>query len=99
MLAKERRLKRYQQRVKQYRQNRTLQTNERKFYINWEGVTRKHTTNRMQKKPNDFGQKYDNQKKHYENAEWINKITRELDGIEEGPKTEIHIDLLKTTLK
>ena len=38
-------------------------------------------------------------KKHNENAEWINNITRELEGLEEGPKTEIHIDLLKTTLK
>ena len=25
-------------------------------------MTRKHTSNRMQKKPNDFGQKYGNQK-------------------------------------
>ena len=31
-LAKEGRLKRYRQRVKQYRQNRTFQNNERKFY-------------------------------------------------------------------
>ena len=31
-MAKEGRLKRYQQRVKQYRQNRTFQNNERKFY-------------------------------------------------------------------
>ena len=38
-------------------------------------------------------------KKHNENAEWINNITRELEGLEDGPKTEIHIDLLKTTLK
>ena len=38
-------------------------------------------------------------KKHYENAEWINNITKELEGDEEGPKTEIHIDFLKTTLK
>ena len=38
-------------------------------------------------------------KKHNENAEWINNITRELEGLEEGPKTEIHIDLLKKTLK
>ena len=37
--------------------------------------------------------------KHSDNAEWINNITRELEGLEEGPKTEIHIDLLKTTLK
>ena len=32
MLAREGRLKRYRQRVKQYRQNRTFQNNERKFY-------------------------------------------------------------------
>ena len=38
-------------------------------------------------------------KKHNENVEWINNITRELDGLEEAPKTEIHIDLFKTTLK
>ena len=33
------------------------------------------------------------------NTEWINHITRELQELEEGPKTEIHTDLLKTTLK
>ena len=38
-------------------------------------------------------------KKHHENAEWINNITRELEGLEEGPEMEIHVDLLKTTLK
>ena len=32
ILAKEGRLKRYRRRVKQYRQNRTFQNNERKFY-------------------------------------------------------------------
>ena len=38
-------------------------------------------------------------KKHNENAEWIKNITRELEGLEEGTKTEIHIDLPKTTLE
>ena len=38
-------------------------------------------------------------KKRDEKAEWINYITRELEGLEEGPKAEIHIKLLKTTLK
>ena len=33
VLAKERRLKKYRQKVKQYRQNRTFQNNERKFCI------------------------------------------------------------------
>ena len=38
VLAKEGRLKRYRQRVKQYRQNRTFQNNERKFYQHFGGV-------------------------------------------------------------
>ena len=38
-------------------------------------------------------------KKHNEMAEWINNVTRELEGLKEVPKAEIHIDLLKTTLK
>ena len=38
-------------------------------------------------------------KKHKEKAEWINNMTKELEGIEESPKAEIHIDLLKKTLK
>ena len=50
----------------------------------------------MQKKPNDFGLKHGNQK-HNEKTECINNMTRELEGLEEGPKIEIHIDLLKTT--
>ncbi len=38
-------------------------------------------------------------KKHNEKAEWIINMTRELEGLEEGPKAEIHIELLKKTLK
>ena len=38
-------------------------------------------------------------KKHNKMAEWIKNITRELEGLEEGPKVETHIDLLKTSLK
>ena len=38
-------------------------------------------------------------KQQNEKAEWITHITRELEQLEEGPKAEIHTDLLKTTLK
>ena len=60
-------------------------------------MTRKYTNNQMQKKPIDFGLKYGNQK-HNEKAEWINTMTRDLEGLEEGLKVEIHIDLLKMKL-
>ena len=38
-------------------------------------------------------------KKYSENAEWMNNITRELEGLDLGPKAEIPTDLLKMTLK
>ena len=38
-------------------------------------------------------------KKHNERAEWVNNIARELEELEEGPRADIHIDLLKTTQK
>ena len=61
-------------------------------------MTRKHPNNQMQEKPIDFGLKYGHQK-HNEKTKWTNTMTKELDGFEEGRKAEIHIDLLKTTLK
>ena len=51
----------------------------------------------MQKKPT--WTKIWQPKQHNEKAKWINHITRELEELEEGPKAEIHTDLLKTTLK
>ena len=65
---------------------------------NWEEMTRKHTNKQMQKKPNDFGKNNGNQK-HNGKAKWINNMNKELEGPEEGPKAEIQIDLLKSTLK
>ena len=38
-------------------------------------------------------------KKAQQKSEWINNMTRKLEGLEDGPKGEIHIDLLKKTLK
>ena len=99
MLAKEGRLKRYRQRVKQYRQNRTYHHNERKFYQQRGGSDTKTYQKTDAKENKQFWMKKWQPKKHNENAEWINTITREQEGLEEGPKTEIHVDLLKTTLK
>ena len=103
VLAKEGRLKRYRQRVKQYRRNRTFQNNERKFYQQMEDE------HKIYQQPDGkeikrfwtkiWQPKKKKKKKHNEKAEWINKMTRELERVEEGPKAQIHTDLLKTTLK
>ena len=100
VLAKEGRLKRYRQRVKQYRQNRTFQNNERKFYQQLVGVHDIKTYQQPDARETErFWTKIWQPKKHNEKAEWINDKTSELEGLEEGPKAEIHIKLLKKTLK
>ena len=45
-----------------------------------------------------FGAKIGN-KKHNQKAKKINNVKKELEGLEEDPKAEINMDLLKTTLK
>ena len=97
--AKEGRLKRYRQMVKQYRQNRTFQNNEKKFYQHLGGSDTKTYQQPDAEETERFWAKIWEPKKHKENAEWINNVTRELNGLEEGPKIEIHVVLLKTTLK
>ena len=62
VLAKEGRLKRYLQRVKQYRQNKTFQNNERKFNQQLGGHDTKTYQQPDPEKPNDFGRKYGNRK-------------------------------------
>ena len=99
VLAKEGRLKRYRQRVKQYRQNRTFQNNECKFYQQVGGDDNKTYQQPDAKETKRFWTKIWQPKQHNEKAEWINHITRELDQLKEDPKAEIHTDLLKTTLK
>ena len=97
--AKEGRLKRYRQRVKQYRQNRTFQNNERKFYQQLGGDDNKTHQQPNPKETERLWSKIWQPKQHNEKAEWINHITRELEQLEEGPKAEIYTDLLRTTLK
>ena len=99
VLAKDGRLKRYQQRVKQYRQNRVFQNNERSFYQQLGGHDTKTYQQPDSRETKRFWKKVWQPKKHNEKAERINHMTRELKGLKEGPKAKIHIKLLKKTLK
>ena len=85
--------------VKQYRQNRTFQNNERKFHEQLGGQDTKTYQQPDTRETERFWTKIWQPKKHNEKAEWINDMARELEGLEEGPKAEINIELLKKTLK
>ena len=53
----------------------------------------------MQEKTERFWKKIWQPKKQYiRKGEWINTISKDVDGLEEGSKVDILIDLLKTTL-
>ena len=38
-------------------------------------------------------------REHNKKVEWKSNMEKDLEGLEEGPKVEIHVDILKTTLK
>ena len=84
--------------MKQYRQNRTFQNNEKEFYqqVGWmyEGMP----TTGWQGNKTILGKIWE-RKEHNRKTEWISKIGKELEGIEEGPKARIHLDLLRAILK
>ena len=97
VLAKEGRLKRCRQRVKQYRQNRTFQNNERKFYQQLGGHDTKTYLQPDSKETEWFWTKIwqPKQRKGWMDAQYDERTRR----AQEGPKAEIQIDLLKKTLK
>ena len=98
VLAKEGKFFKNRQRLKNTDKTGHSKTTKRNSTYKWGEMTRKYTNNRMQEKPNNFEQKYSNQeniiKKPNGYAIWQKKL-----GLEEGPKAEMHIDLLKTTQK
>ena len=98
-LVKEGRLKRYQQTVKPYRQNGTFKNNERKFYQQIGEDDTKTYKQPDARETEQFGTKIWQPREHDKKTESISNMTKELEGLEEGRKAEIHIDLLKATPK
>ena len=88
VLAKKGKLKRYREKAKQCRQNRTFQNNERKFYQQPDAKEAKRFWSKIWQ-PRELNKK----------AEWISNMSKDLEGLKERPKTEIHIDLLRMTQK
>ena len=70
LMAKEERLKRYWQRVKQYRQNRVFQDNERKFYQQVGGNDTKTYQQPDARETEQFWSKIWQPREHNKKAEW-----------------------------
>ena len=51
------------------------------------------------KETKQFWGKIWQRREHNRKTEWISNMGKELEGLEEGPKTKIHLDSLRETLK
>ena len=89
----------YWDRVEQYKQNRTIQNNERKFYHLVGGECMRTNRQLDAKEIKQFWSKIWEQKEHNKKAEWINNMKKELQGAEEGPKPDIYLESLGVTRK
>ena len=83
--SKEARLKRYQDRIKQYRQNRTFQNKEKKFYQQVRGECTNTYQQPDDKETKQFRSKIWERREHNRKAEW--KSSMELEEGNEGGNT------------
>ena len=98
-MAKEGRLKRYWNKIKQYNQDWTYQNNERKFYKRVGGECTGTYQLLDAKKLKQFWIKIWRRNEHNRKVEWINSMEKELKEFEEGPEAKIHVKSIRTTLK
>ena len=79
VLVKEARLKRYRNRIKQYRQYRTIQNNEKKILLASSGGDRTKTYQQLDDKETiQFWSKIWQRREHNRKPEWISNIGKEL---------------------
>ena len=86
VLAKKGRSRRYRQRVKQYRQNRTFQNNKRKFYQQVGGDDTKTCQQPDARETEQFWTKIWQPREYNKKAEWISNMSKEL-GLEDGSES------------
>ena len=76
ILIKEGRLKRYQDKIKQYKQNSTVENNKRKFYQQVEGECTKTNQRLDAKETEQLWSKTREQKEHNRKAYWRNNFKK-----------------------
>ena len=96
-LVKEERLKRYEDRFKQYKQNCAFQNNERKAKVS--AASTKANQQQDEKETKQFWSKIWWRKEYDGNAKWINDMQKEFEEFEEGPEANIHMESVRTTFK
>ena len=93
--AKAATLKRYKNRVNQYRQNRLFQSNQSKFYQEWDGKSYEQNIMPDKEKTREFWSGIcEKNVKHNESADWIQNVAEEMHG-----NNQQNIDIMLTKIK
>ena len=93
--AKAATLRRYKNRVNQYRQNRLFQSNQSKFYQEWDGKSHEQNIMPDKEKTREFWSGIcEKNVKHNESADWIQNVAEEMHG-----NNQQNIDIMLTKIK
>ena len=76
IIAKKEKVKRYQNRINQFHQNRTFQNNQGKFYKNLNGETQQSDVPDADEAKEFWKGVWENEKKHAEDAEWLENVRK-----------------------
>ena len=100
ILTKEKRLKRYRDWVKQFKEDRIFQNNEKKKFYQKVGEECTRTNQQPDaKETKQFWCKIWEQNEYNRTTEWINRMKKELPKLEEDLEPEIYLESFRATLK
>ena len=96
MIAKQTKVKRYEQRISQFRQNQLLQVNQRQVYINLNGEKR---GDRIIPNSEDsikfWGGIWSIRKEHNQHAAWLKSCRKQFENVNSMEKVEISQEMVK----
>lgn len=100
ILAKTAKVKRYQERVDQYRQNRMFRTNQKRLFEMLETDENDDTTIPDEEESKNFWSNiWDNPVNHNANAEWLKGLERKLTGVNQQSNFVINVEGINKQLK
>ena len=100
LTAQAAKLKRYEDRQKQYRQNRMFETNQKRLFEEIEGIGKNNDLIPDAEESRElWNEIWGKNVKHNENAEWLKELERNLNNVEKQENVKITAASLKKQLK
>ena len=97
VIAKKATVNRYEQRIKQYRQNRVFSVDQKMVYQELSGASRQEKiVPDIEESRKFWGSMWDNKKKHNDRAEWLQELKEHIDHTRQE---DLHINQTKVEMQ